>query len=61
MPYVRKTEDEYDIEQHTACGWEIVHCETTSRAARQSIKEYRANQPGSYRIRKHRVRKEARQ
>jgi DNA-binding sugar fermentation-stimulating protein len=53
----RKTRDEYEIQMHTSEGWECVNTETTSRDARRSIKEYRENQPGSYKIVKKRVKK----
>ena len=54
--YVRKTEDEFDIEGDYGQGFEIVTCETTWRQAITTKKEYRANEPGiSFRIRKHRV------
>lgn len=56
MAYVRKTEDEYDIEGNYGFGFEIVTCETTYSEAKKRIKEYRANEPGiSFRRVKHRV------
>jgi hypothetical protein len=45
MTYVRKTRDEYDIEQHWDQGWETVCSENTRREARERLKEYRENQP----------------
>jgi hypothetical protein len=45
MPYVRKTEDEYQIHQKTQMGWEEVCCESTRKEARETIKLYRENQP----------------
>lgn len=49
----RKTEDQYEIQQYTGptYGWECVNTETTYRAAKTSITEYRENSPGEYRIR----------
>lgn len=45
MSYVRKTHDEWDIEQKTSEGWELVSCEVTRKAARQDLRDYRENQP----------------
>lgn len=53
--YKRKTDDEFNIEQQTVYGWEMVTCEITRKQARETIKEYRENQPGNYRIVKKRV------
>jgi DNA polymerase IIIc chi subunit len=56
MAYKRKTEDEFDIEGDYGQGFEIVTCETTRPLARDTIKTYRANEPGiAFRIRHHRV------
>ena len=56
MPYKRKTEDEFDIEQFCYGSWEVVNTETTREDARRSLREYRENQPEyPARIRKHRV------
>lgn len=58
MARQRKTIDEFDIQGDYGEGYETLHCEPTRWAARQSIKEYRANEPGiSFRIKKQRVRK----
>jgi hypothetical protein len=56
MAYQRKTYDEYDIEQQTSEGWEVVSSEATRKAARTALREYRENQP-EYPVRytKHRV------
>jgi hypothetical protein len=51
-PYIRKTHDEFEIQQFTSYGWECVNTETTRKAARISIKEYRENQPGTYQIKR---------
>lgn len=57
MPYTRKTRDDFDIEQHTGEGWEVVSSESTRRAARTAVLEYRENQPElPVRIKKRRVR-----
>lgn len=45
MAYVRKTEDEFQIHQETPEGWEEVCAEKTMRAARQTVRDYRENQP----------------
>lgn len=56
MAYVRKTEDEFDIEGDYGFGFELVTCETTRALARDTLKGYRENEPGTpFRIRKHRV------
>lgn len=60
MTYSRKTRDEYDIEQRTTEGWEIVNSEATRRDAQRSAREYRENQPEfAVRIVKRRVRVQA--
>lgn len=50
--YIRKTEDVYNIYQNTSEGWELVNCEMTRKLAKISIKEYRENIPGVYKIKK---------
>lgn len=50
VAYIRKTRDEWDIEQQTGSadhrgGWELVNSENTRRDARASVREYRENQP----------------
>lgn len=45
MAYIRKTIDEYRVEQLTAEGWEEVCCEFSRREARKRLKEYQLNQP----------------
>jgi hypothetical protein len=37
--------DEYDIEQHTPEGWEVVSSEATRTQARVAVREYQTNQP----------------
>lgn len=46
MAYVRKTEDEYEIQGCYQYGWECVTTEVTYRDAREQIRTYRANEPG---------------
>jgi hypothetical protein len=61
MAYKRKTVDEYDIHASYDGGvtWDIVNCEPTWRLCRQSLREYRANEPhGQFKYEKHRVKKE---
>lgn len=43
--YQRKTRDEFDVEQKTCQGWEVVCTEDTRREAIECVKEYRMNQP----------------
>ena len=60
MAYKRKTTDEFEVQQLTRYGWELVTAETTAREARQRVREYRANDPGvAVRWRKVRVHIEA--
>jgi hypothetical protein len=54
--YIRKTEDEFEIQQCTPYGWEMVTTETNRRDALDQLHCYRNNDPtGSYRFRKKRV------
>lgn len=44
---------DYDIEgYYHPHGWEVVHTVETIKEARQALKDYQANQPGTYRIKK---------
>lgn len=55
MPYTRKTRDYWSVEGHYAHGWEEVTAEDDRKQARERIKEYRENEPGtSFRLRKYR-------
>lgn len=47
MAYIRKTRDEFEIQQYTGhpYGWECVNTEETRADARRSKKEYQENQP----------------
>lgn len=62
MAYVRKTRDEWEIQQQTGSadhrgGWELATTEETRRDAKRCIREYRENQPElRVRIVKRRVR-----
>ena len=55
MGYKRKTEDEYHIQGYYQFGWETVTTEVTWKAAKEQVKCYRDNEPGSFRIVKVRV------
>lgn len=46
--YIRKTEDEFEIQgYYPGQGWECVTTEETRQAAREQIKCYRENEPGT--------------
>lgn len=46
MKYTRKTKDEYQILQYYAgYGWEEVCCSDSRLEAKQTLKDYRDNQP----------------
>ena len=54
--YIRKTEDEYEIQSWTPYGWELATTETNRKDARAQLKCYHENEPGvSHRIIKKRV------
>ena len=58
MAYIRKTEDEYEIQARYPWnkGWEMVTVETTWKAAKEQRRCYRENEPGiPFRIVKKRV------
>lgn len=55
--YIRKTEDEWQIHGDHGFGWEELCAYTNRKEAREDIKLYRANQPGSYKLIKKRVKK----
>jgi len=46
----RNTFDEYHVEGCYNGQWEMVNCETTWKDAKRSIKEYRENEGGLFRI-----------
>ena len=59
MAYTRKTRDYWDIEGNYGYGdgWEAVTAEDDRKQARERLKEYRENEPGTpFRIRKKRER-----
>lgn len=46
MSYIRKTEDEYEIQSWSPqYGWELSTTEVTRKDAREQIKCYRENEP----------------
>ena len=45
MPRQRKTEDEWNVQQFAAQGWEDVSAYKTWREAKECVREYRENQP----------------
>ena len=53
--YVRKTEDEYEIQGNNGYGWECETVEETLRAAREQARCYRDNVNYPIRIVKKRV------
>lgn len=56
--YNRKTIDRWDIMSDYGYGWECEYSEYTYKEAKRSLKEYRENGGGSYRLEKHREKKE---
>lgn len=55
--YKRKTIDLYDVQGYydSLCGFETVTTEETWKEAKERIKEYRENEPGtSFRVKKYR-------
>lgn len=60
MAYIRKTVDRWDIMSNYGygCKWECECSEYTFKEAKQRLKEYRENGGGSYRLKKHREKKE---
>ena len=59
MAYIRKTEDEFNVQGNYGFGWEDVCAESTYREARERLREYRDNEPGyPHRIKVRRVPKQ---
>lgn len=58
VAYVRKTIDRWDIMANYGYGWDCECSEYTYAEARQTLREYRENGSGTYRLEKHRERKE---
>lgn len=56
MSYTRKTRDEYELQGDYGQGWECLTTEDTRSEARARLREYAANEGGSYRIKARRVR-----
>lgn len=56
--YERKTVDRWDIMSNYGYGWECENSECTYKDAKRSLKEYRENGGGLYRLEKHREKKE---
>ena len=52
MTYQRKTRDEFQVQGNYGYGhgWETENTEATRKEARQSLREYRDNGPGQYRL-----------
>ena len=46
MPYIRKTEDEWEIFGKYPNGWELETTETSWKLCREQLKCYRENCPG---------------
>jgi hypothetical protein len=44
--YIRKTEDEFEIQGNYGFGYEMVTTETNRKDAREQIETYRASEPG---------------
>ena len=59
MSYTRKTKDVFVIQGNYGTGWDDENEEDTRIAARRSLKEYRDNGPGEYRLIKRREKIEA--
>jgi len=50
MKRIPKTIKEYVIQGNYGWGWDDENFETNARDASRSLREYRANGPGSYRL-----------
>lgn len=55
--YIRKTEDEWEIQGHYGQGWEMVTTETSRKDAKEQLKCYNENESYPHRIVKKRVKK----
>lgn len=58
MAYVRKTQDEWEVQGYYCGCWEYVCSEETYKEAKITLSEYRANEPYRFRVVKRRVPKE---
>ena len=57
MAYKRKTKDMFDVMGLYSGTWEPVTCEESWKEAKERLKEYRENEPGTaFKIRKYRER-----
>lgn len=56
--YVRKTVDRWDLMSNYGDGWECECSDYAYTEAKQTLKEYRENGNGIYKLEKHRERKE---
>lgn len=54
MAYIRKTRDRWDLMANYGYGWDVECSEYTYKDAKQTLKEYRENGSGLYRLEKHR-------
>ena len=52
--YKRKTRDRWDLMANYGYGWECECSDYTYAEAKQTLKEYRENGNGNYRLEKHR-------
>jgi hypothetical protein len=50
MPYLRKTRDVFVIQGNYGHGWEDENEEDNRKDGKRSLREYRENGPGSYRM-----------
>lgn len=57
MARARKTRDEFQVHGNYAHGWEEVTAEDTRKEARERLREYRENEPGTaFKMVKRRIR-----
>ena len=52
--YKRKTRDRWDLMSNYGYGWECECSDYTYAEAKQTLKEYRENGKGAYKLEKHR-------
>jgi hypothetical protein len=58
MSYIRKTEDEFEIQGNYGLGFEYVTTEISFKDAKQQLKTYKESEPGiQFKIEKKRVKK----
>lgn len=56
---IRTTRDEWEIQGNYGYGWECENTEDTRKDALRSLREYRENGSGQYRIVKRRIKLES--